>query len=693
MLLEPTTFSSQQAKALVDRLQENPTSPVIINVSELLISQGKQDKALKHLLAVKNIYSNSYRYNLVLARTYKALNDSRNAKTHYEIACQLAPQNEVALKELALLISHEYQPTAVPLNAGTDVAEAGQETTENEIIATIEPSGNTDLFLDESEGSAIESTPKEDDLFVGEPSLNQETPIPKPEPTTQTDELFTQESVEAESSSFDLPQQELTADELFMNQNPEFFEEEAGELEDVSDESPSVDIQTIESSESESPSDVLFSDAEPEKPEITDDLFSEVDSDEQETTSDLFIEPSEKSTAPEVENSDALFSDAAPQESKDFSEMPKPQELPELPDLSELSDLSDFSEEYPEPEKPQEPQNQELVQTEEVTEEVAQPDDAGVEKPSNIFEPDEKSIDYNDSDIEDLFIPDDDTFGLDRVGDIASHDLLPSTINAEQLQREAIRMIEEEMGPIGFDPFQDYEATPEAPESQPEENDLSDLPPITSESFSDSSKHISQSFPEESVENSDPASSLFSDESTDENPGIENTEEYISHPELPDLPTFETNDIPEQAIPKVPAQDDDYDLDFDDDFEFKIDKNRLAQALSKLGESKDEPKQQTQPEPAKNGDDIEDLASSLSEAKFMPIEETEEPTSIKEQRAPFDDDEEIKTPTLSLAKIFYSQGAYQKAINVYRALIQKDPENIANYEKAINDIQKEQSGS
>ncbi|MCS7014116.1 MAG: hypothetical protein NZM05_10885 [Chloroherpetonaceae bacterium] len=74
-------------------------------------------------------------------------------------------------------------------------------------------------------------------------------------------------------------------------------------------------------------------------------------------------------------------------------------------------------------------------------------------------------------------------------------------------------------------------------------------------------------------------------------------------------------------------------------------------------------------------DELEALAAALSNIKPLPIEETNDPTPIAEQRKPFDDDEEIKTPTRQLAEIFVAQGAFAKAIKVYEALLEKEPQN------------------
>lgn len=92
---------------------------------------------------------------------------------------------------------------------------------------------------------------------------------------------------------------------------------------------------------------------------------------------------------------------------------------------------------------------------------------------------------------------------------------------------------------------------------------------------------------------------------------------------------------------------------------------------------------QTQPaEP----DELEALAAALSNIKPLPVEETNDPTPIAEQRKPFDDDEEIKVPTRQLAEIFVSQGAFAKAIKVYEALAKKEPHNALLFNIIINGL-------
>lgn len=85
-------------------------------------------------------------------------------------------------------------------------------------------------------------------------------------------------------------------------------------------------------------------------------------------------------------------------------------------------------------------------------------------------------------------------------------------------------------------------------------------------------------------------------------------------------------------------------------------------------------------------DEIEVLAAELSKFKAPPVQETNDPTPLSEQRKPFDDDEEIKVPTRQLAEIFVAQGAFAKAIKVYEALAQKEPHNALLFNIIINGL-------
>ncbi len=100
-----------RSKMLLARLAEQPKSPAIIGVAEVLCEQGRCGEAITRLRSVADLYSDVYRFNLVLARACRSVGETKLAKEYYEKACQIAPQNEVALKELIALTAF---PHALP---------------------------------------------------------------------------------------------------------------------------------------------------------------------------------------------------------------------------------------------------------------------------------------------------------------------------------------------------------------------------------------------------------------------------------------------------------------------------------------------------------------------------------------------------------------------------------------------------
>ncbi len=100
-----------RSKSLLTRLANQPKSPAIIGVAEVLCEQGHYSEAITRLRSVAEIYGNIYRFNLVLARAFRSAGEIELAKQHYEKACQIAPQNEVAIRELIALTAF---PQSVP---------------------------------------------------------------------------------------------------------------------------------------------------------------------------------------------------------------------------------------------------------------------------------------------------------------------------------------------------------------------------------------------------------------------------------------------------------------------------------------------------------------------------------------------------------------------------------------------------
>jgi len=100
-----------RSKTLLTRLADQPKSPAIIGVAEVLCEQGHYSEAITRLRSVAEIYGNMYRFNLVLARAFRDAGEIELAKQHYEKACQIAPQNEVAIRELIALTAF---PQSIP---------------------------------------------------------------------------------------------------------------------------------------------------------------------------------------------------------------------------------------------------------------------------------------------------------------------------------------------------------------------------------------------------------------------------------------------------------------------------------------------------------------------------------------------------------------------------------------------------
>jgi tetratricopeptide (TPR) repeat protein len=100
-----------RSKTLLTRLADQPKSPAIIGVAEVLCEQGHYSEAITRLRSVAEIYGDTYRFNLVLARACRDAGEIELAKQHYEKACQIAPQNEVAIRELIALTAF---PQSIP---------------------------------------------------------------------------------------------------------------------------------------------------------------------------------------------------------------------------------------------------------------------------------------------------------------------------------------------------------------------------------------------------------------------------------------------------------------------------------------------------------------------------------------------------------------------------------------------------
>jgi len=113
-----------RSKTLLARLADQPKSPAIIGIAEVLCEQGHYSEAISRLRSVAEVYSDSYRFNLVLARACRDAGEVELAKEHYEKACQIAPQNEVAIRELIALTAFPHSvPKPLPRSTERILAE------------------------------------------------------------------------------------------------------------------------------------------------------------------------------------------------------------------------------------------------------------------------------------------------------------------------------------------------------------------------------------------------------------------------------------------------------------------------------------------------------------------------------------------------------------------------------------------
>lgn len=135
-----------RSKTLLTRLADQPKSPAIIGVAEVLCEQGHYSEAITRLRSVAEIYGDTYRFNLVLARACRDAGEIELSKQYYEVACRIAPQNEVAIKELIALTAfpqsvpkpalHSLKPDALKYKESRAVDPPTQDMPELEIPTT-----------------------------------------------------------------------------------------------------------------------------------------------------------------------------------------------------------------------------------------------------------------------------------------------------------------------------------------------------------------------------------------------------------------------------------------------------------------------------------------------------------------------------------------------------------------------------
>jgi len=101
--MKSTPNAAERLSLLSTKLSVQPHSSALLEWAELMLEQGKAKDAAQKLASAQAKYASSYRFHVILARVHRALGNTAKAKEAYEKACALAPQNEVALRELIML--------------------------------------------------------------------------------------------------------------------------------------------------------------------------------------------------------------------------------------------------------------------------------------------------------------------------------------------------------------------------------------------------------------------------------------------------------------------------------------------------------------------------------------------------------------------------------------------------------------
>jgi hypothetical protein len=194
---------NERLRVLQERLREQPNSPAVMNVCNILIMQGKASDALSKLRSSADMYKNTYKYHLVLARAFKAVGDREKARQNYEKACQLAPQNEVAFHELISLAALETEipsvsdvATSVPIESkfnldynrlasalGKAEPEKPTPTVAQEMPVVSEPIATPEKTISEKTETEKVTLPDEQEDFslpINEPVITEPKPTPKP---------------------------------------------------------------------------------------------------------------------------------------------------------------------------------------------------------------------------------------------------------------------------------------------------------------------------------------------------------------------------------------------------------------------------------------------------------------------------------------------------------------------------------
>jgi len=662
MPTKPRHKSSLKAKTYLDRVSKEHKSPSLIHVAEMMILQGKHESAIKQLEELQCLYEKSYRFNLVLARIYRDAGDLASAKRYYEIACQLAPQNEVAIKELIELLSEQR-----------DAMNKANE----------EDDPSLDLFLEEASRGLF--SPEE-----RAPTLDEGIFVAKSTEDTKPDD-----EVAAEESGYEQQKSSLQSEQFEPVSSP--ASQSSTEMEAHTPEG----VGTSASSETESaePAALMHPESEPQ----ASGLFSEEKPSETESAEPAALmhpesEPQASGTFPKEDPSthldvpSALPQGLAPDEELDPSHLFTAEDEKQLSDSS-ASESDQVNDDTPLA-KPDVPSIKEEMPFTVLGEKPEQ------SEPNELFS--DKAVGEN---VTDLFLPDEQGNKADVDPQSSnSADFSYSAISSEALQREAIRMLEEEQGLIPDDPFVDFDG--KKPDmDMPDANDPKAVNPLSNDASDFLSAAEQTSVFEEMNAPSAASSDSLShpkDEEMQSDETVSQIGQLFKDDTSEEMPSVPKNASPpaDDVTPQTPSSAEDVDI-FADDFEFSFDKEKLANALLNLqssgtkktadgGKKSTDTVAQAPNSPAQAPQDsrlnIDELAQNLSNVNLAPIEETNDPTPISEQRRPFSDDEEIKTPSKSLAEIFVSQGAYTKAIQVYQALSEKNPNNAAEYAAAIEAI-------
>ncbi|MFN3345069.1 MAG: tetratricopeptide repeat protein [Chloroherpetonaceae bacterium] len=237
-----------RSKTLLARLAEQPKSPAIIGVAEVLCEQGRYSEAITRLRSVADLYSDVYRYNLVLARACRNAGEAKSAKAYYEKACQIAPQNEVAIRELIALTAF---PHAVPkpsphlteptMERGTSVP------TQSEPKAP-EPEAQSTFKLDKEKLATVLSS------VIGSIGKSTEPPIEPQKPASSLPSVSSP-VIEAFRKTDALLEQAPDIDALESDLSDEPPTENASPT--PSEHSPKVDVPPPQSSESDIDTDAI----------------------------------------------------------------------------------------------------------------------------------------------------------------------------------------------------------------------------------------------------------------------------------------------------------------------------------------------------------------------------------------------------------------------------------------------------